>query len=77
FARFSGGVQTVFKPPFGFNLSFIPPGWAPGEGVEKRQNMAAYFTASIIGMIVNYLIGTNWMYAAYKIWAQAPQAFSY
>ncbi|KWZ77834.1 BioY family protein [Heyndrickxia coagulans] len=77
FAQFSGGFQTVLSPTFGFILSFIPAAWATGKIVEKRQNLTTYFIAAIIGLILNYLIGTNWMYAAYKIWAQAPQAFSY
>jgi len=77
FAQFSGGFQTVLSPTFGFILSFIPVAWATGKIVEKHQNMTTYLIAAIIGLILNYLIGTNWMYAAYKIWAQAPQAFSY
>ncbi|WP_276210983.1 biotin transporter BioY [Heyndrickxia coagulans] len=77
FAQFSGGFQTVLSPTFGFILSFIPAAWATGKIVEKRQNLTTYLIAAIIGLILNYVIGTNWMYAAYKIWAQAPQAFSY
>ncbi|GER66750.1 BioY family transporter [Weizmannia acidilactici] len=77
FAQFSGGFQTVVSPSFGFILSFIAAAYATGKVIEKRQNLTAYFIAAIIGLVLNYFIGTNWMYAAYKIWAQAPQAFSY
>ncbi|MER2089266.1 MAG: biotin transporter BioY, partial [Sporosarcina sp.] len=36
-----------------------------------------YIIAALIGMSVNYLVGTNWMYYAYKFWAAAPDAFTY
>ncbi|WP_018663802.1 biotin transporter BioY [Heyndrickxia acidiproducens] len=77
YARFSGGFQNVLSPTFGFIVSFIIAAYAVGKVIEKHNHLSAYFTAAIIGLIINYLIGTNWMYAAYKIWAQAPQAFSY
>ena len=33
--------------------------------------------AALAGMVFNYVAGTNWMYAAYKLWAQAPDGLSY
>ena len=33
--------------------------------------------ASLIGLVINYVFGTNWMYFAYKFWAAAPEGFTY
>lgn len=36
-----------------------------------------YITAALVGTIISYLVGTNWMYAAYMLWFSAPEGFSY
>ena len=48
-----------------------------GKMVERNKSLPAFITASLIGMAVNYCLGTNWMYFAYKLWAAAPEGFSY
>ncbi|ACJ34755.1 biotin transporter BioY [Anoxybacillus flavithermus] len=79
FARFSGGFSTVIAPTFGFILSFILAAYVTGLLIEKSTNrsIARFITATIIGMVINYVVGTNWMYAAFKLWAEAPKGFSY
>lgn len=77
FARFSGGIGEFLSPSFGFVISFIFTSYIVGKIVEKNQHLSVYFIASIIGFIVNYVFGTNWMYLAYKIWAAAPDGFTY
>lgn len=79
FARFNGGFSTVVAPTFGFILSFILAAYVTGLLVEKSANrsIARFITATIVGMIINYVVGTNWMYMAYKLWAEAPEGFSY
>ncbi|MCG3083281.1 biotin transporter BioY [Anoxybacillus sp. LAT_35] len=79
FARFSGGFSTVIAPTFGFILSFILAAYVTGLLIEKSTNrsIARFITATIIGMVINYVVGTNWMYAAFKLWAEAPEGFSY
>ncbi|KAA0948655.1 biotin transporter BioY [Sporosarcina sp. ANT_H38] len=77
FAKFSGGVGTIISPTFGFIVSFIFVAFIVGEIVEKNSKLHGYIIAAIVGMIVNYVIGTNWMYYAYKLWAAAPDAFTY
>lgn len=77
FAQFSGGVSMIIKPTFGFIISFIFTAYAVGKITEKNNSAPAYVLASLIGMTINYLFGTNWMYFAYDLWAAAPEGFTY
>jgi len=77
FAGFIGGPSIIFRPTFGFIISYIFTAFIIGKIVEKKKSMAAFIIASLIGMAVNYLFGTNWMYYAYKFWAAAPEGFTY
>ena len=77
FADFTGGLFIIIRPTFGFILSYIFVAFMIGKMVERNKSLPAFITASLIGMAVNYLFGTNWMYFAYKLWAAAPEGFTY
>ncbi|RKQ18477.1 biotin transporter BioY [Ureibacillus endophyticus] len=77
FARFSGGFSQILSPTFGFIVTFILVAFLVGKMVEKRPTKTMFITAAIIGTLVSYLLGTNWMYAAYMLWFGAPEGFSY
>lgn len=77
FAKFNGGFGAILLPTFGFILSYILVAYVVGKIVEKNGSLRSYVFASLFGMTINYLIGTNWMYAAYKLWAAAPDVFTY
>ncbi|MCM3727182.1 biotin transporter BioY [Neobacillus cucumis] len=77
FADFTGGLSIIIRPTFGFILSYILVAFMIGKMVERNKSLPAFITASLIGMAVNYFLGTNWMYFAYKLWAAAPEGFSY
>lgn len=77
FAQFTGGVSALIKPTFGFILAFIIAAYVAGKIVEKYKSAAAFVTAAMIGIAIDYLLGTNWMYFAYKLWADAPDGFTY
>lgn len=77
FARFSGGFGSLLSPTFGFILSFILAAYVGGKIVEKKKTVPWYVIASFVATAINYLFGTNWMYFAYKFWADAPDGFSY
>ncbi|OIK13735.1 biotin transporter BioY [Bacillus sp. MUM 13] len=77
FAQFTGGISIIIKPTFGFIISFIFVAYIVGKMIEKNRTLPSYVIASLIGMAVNYLFGTNWMYFAYNLWAGAPEGFSY
>ena len=79
FAQFKGGPSHLLSPTFGFILSFIFVAYVTGKLVgEKRNNSkASYLSAGILSILLNYMIGTNFMYVALKWWAQAPEGFDY
>ncbi|WP_040226302.1 biotin transporter BioY [Bhargavaea cecembensis] len=77
FARFSGGASSLVSPTFGFIVSFIFAAWAAGKIIERRRSVIAFVIAALVATAINYLFGTNWMYAAYMLWAGAPDGFSY
>lgn len=77
FAKFSGGFGEIVSPLFGFVLSFILVAYITGKIVEKNSTVTGFVFAALVGCVINYLIGTNWMFVAYKLWAAAPDAFTY
>ncbi len=77
FAKFSGGFGSIISPTFGFIVSFIFLAYVVGKIVEKNGSLRSYIIAALVGFVINYAIGTNWMYFAYKLWAAAPDAFTY
>jgi biotin transport system substrate-specific component len=77
FAKFSGGFGSIISPTFGFIISFIFVAYVVGKIVEKNGHLYSYIFAALVGCVINYLFGTNWMYFAYKLWAAAPDAFTY
>lgn len=77
FAKFSGGFSSILSPTFGFIATFILIAYIAGFIVEKFQTRTAYIAAALLAMALNYILGTNWMYFAYKLWASAPDGFTY
>ncbi|MCF6409385.1 biotin transporter BioY [Pseudalkalibacillus salsuginis] len=77
FAQFSGGFGMILKPTFGFILSFILVAYITGKIVESNSSKKSYLIAALVGMVINYAAGTNWMFAAMKVWADAPEGFTY
>ncbi|MFD1863135.1 biotin transporter BioY [Planococcus chinensis] len=77
FAAFSGGMDTLISPTFGFIVSFVFIALASGWISNKFPTRTGFVLAALAGLVVNYVIGTNWMYAAYKLWFAAPEGFTY
>ncbi|MBT2214653.1 BioY family transporter [Virgibacillus dakarensis] len=77
FAQFKGGAAILLSPTFGFIVSFILVAYVTGKLVEKKKSLPMYVTAAVVGMAINYIFGTNWMYAAYLFWFDAPSGFTY
>ncbi|WP_328701159.1 biotin transporter BioY [Aquibacillus kalidii] len=77
FANFTGGPSVLVKPTFGFVLSYILVAYVVGKIVEKKSSKKMFLFAALIGLVINYFVGTNWMYYAYKFWASAPEGFTY
>lgn len=79
FAQFTAGPVVLIKPTFGFLLSFVIVTYVVGKIIEtvKNPSFNRFLVACFVGLILNYLIGTNYMYVAYKFWAEAPEGFTY
>jgi biotin transport system substrate-specific component len=77
FAQFKGGAATFLSPTFGFIVSFILIAYVAGKLVETKRGLPMYIFSALVAMAINYVFGTNWMYAAYKLWFEAPNGFSY
>ncbi|GGB60438.1 biotin transporter BioY [Fictibacillus barbaricus] len=77
FAQFKGGFATVISPTFGFLLSFILVAYFTGLIIEKNGSKVSYVTATLSGTAINYAVGTNLMFLAYQMWADAPEGFTY
>ncbi|TWT14544.1 biotin transporter BioY [Planomicrobium sp. CPCC 101079] len=77
FAEFSGGMDTIVSPTFGFIVSFVFVALITGSIVQRFPSRTGFIVAALAGTAVNYFIGTNWMYAAYKLWFSAPAGFDY
>lgn len=77
FAKFSGGFGSIISPNFGFIVSFIFAAYIAGKIVERNNKLHSYIIGALVAMVVNYVFGTNWMYVAYKLWAAAPDIFTY
>lgn len=77
FAQFGAGIGHIFRPTFGFILSYILAAYLAGKIVANKDKVSYFIFAALMGTAVNYLIGTNWMYFTYKIWAAAPEGFTY
>lgn len=77
FAHFGGGFSQLLSPTFGFIITFILAAYVAGLMVERSGTKKSFMLAAFIATAINYLVGTNWMFIAYKLWASAPEDFSY
>lgn len=78
FAQFKGGIGAVFSPTFGFIISFIFVSFLVGKCIETwGESRKTYLIAGALAIFANYVIGTNYMYSALLLWAEAPEGFSY
>lgn len=77
FAQFSGGMDTLLSPTFGFIISYVFVAYFAGLITEKWPSRKGFVVAALAATAINYGFGTNWMYAAYKLWFDAPEGFSY
>src|SRR5690625_7733574 len=59
FARFSGGADSLISPTFGFIVSFILLAYVVGIIRESNGSYFTYIIASLVGLAVQYILGTN------------------
>lgn len=78
FAGFSGGLQTVMKPSFGFIIGFVFTSYIVGKipHSDNSLNKKKIWIASFIGTITMYLIGLPYMYYILNIVMAKTLTFS-
>lgn len=64
FSGFTGGLQSIIKPSFGFIIGFIFAAYVVGTiaNPEKNPSSEKIWIASFSGIIIIYLIGLPYMY---------------
>ncbi|MBO9130671.1 biotin transporter BioY [Bacillus sp. 165] len=78
FAQFKSGIGVIMGPTGGFLLSFIAVAFIVGKVVEqkKQPTFGTFLLASLIGITLNYVIGTNYMYFAVNTWIGSNMSYS-
>ncbi|KMK77682.1 biotin transporter BioY [Alkalihalobacillus pseudalcaliphilus] len=78
FSQFHAGLSVLLRPTFGFILSFIVVAYVAGKIIEKsnKKSLQTFMYASLLGLVINYIIGTNYMYFAFQFLA-ATDAIPY
>lgn len=63
FTGFSGGVQSVLTPSFGFVISFIPASYFQAKYMQNKKDplLKDFAVAGLINMIIMYVIGLGYM----------------
>ena len=68
FAGFTGGLQSLFKPSFGFIIGYIAAAYAVGKLTEaKPASLIGLWTAVLTGTIIIYAFGLPYMYYVLNI----------
>ncbi|WP_353095760.1 biotin transporter BioY [Tissierella praeacuta] len=64
FAGFSGGLQNIMKPSFGFAIGFIFAAYIVGKISHSGNKLSPrkIWIASLVGNIIIYLFGLPYMY---------------
>lgn len=62
FANFTGGLQSIMKPSFGFIIGFVFAAYIVGKISESSRGTKTILIASFVGTIVIYLFGLPYMY---------------
>lgn len=77
FAQFKSGIMIVLGNTGGFLISYIIVAYVVGKIIEhaKTPSRFTFYFASFIGIIIMYLIGTNYMYAAVNVWLNLEMGY--
>lgn len=77
FSAFSGGLQYVFMPSFGFILSFIPASYLQAKYLEYYSNpeVKQLVIAGLINFSITYLIGLTYMAGILNLYMNSQMNF--
>ncbi|MDX8361688.1 biotin transporter BioY [Cytobacillus sp. IB215316] len=78
FAEFKSGLPVLMLPTGGFIISYIFVAYFAGKIVERKEQptLSTFMIASFVGIILVYMIGTNYMYLSINTWTGAEIGYS-
>lgn len=62
FAGFTGGLQSIYKPSFGFILGYIAAAYFTGKLTEDKSERPYIWPAVLTGTLIIYAFGLPYMY---------------
>ena len=62
FSGFSGGLQHIFKPSFGFIIGYVAAAYVTGKLTEKKTALQYLWAAVLTGTLIIYTFGLPYMY---------------
>ena len=62
FAGFSGGIQSIFKPSFGFIIGYVAAAYAVGRLTEEKTVTQYPWAAVLMGTLIIYTFGLPYMH---------------
>ncbi|MDM5190550.1 biotin transporter BioY [Bacillus sp. DX4.1] len=77
FAKFEAGFGALLSPTGGFIIAFIIVAYVSGKLVEQKEKprFSTFAIASAAGIILTYVIGTTYMYAAVNGWGGGNMSY--
>jgi len=78
FAQFGAGIGAIMGSSGGFILAYIPTAYVVGKMMEAKQKptLSHFMIASLVGIMIIYLIGTNYMYISLNIWLEVEMSYA-
>jgi biotin transport system substrate-specific component len=62
FSGFSGGLQHIFKPSFGFIIGYVAAAYVTGKLTGKKTALQYLWAAVLTGTLIIYTFGLPYMY---------------
>lgn len=73
---YGGGLQYVLQPTFGYLIGFILASWWIGKSLEgKTKTPIRLFLSIISGLMIVYIAGMIYLYAAMIIFVGTPKSW--
>ena len=76
FSNFTGGIQSIFLPSFGFLLGFLAVACISGLAYKKANTMAGLFIYGLLASLVLYIIGLTYMTFILNVVMKSGLSFS-
>jgi biotin transport system substrate-specific component len=76
FSNFTGGIQTVFLPHFGFLLGFLAVAAISGLAYKKANTMVGFLAYGAFATVILYSIGLSYMAFILNVVMKSGLSFS-